>query len=345
MLTDYQAPKWAKNPHVQSFLATFKLRRPFLKRRAKALLSASQEVIIRTKDEHQQPVSLQGFYSPQIQVNDDQAPLAILIHGWEGSADSLYLLSAAQYLYAKGFSVFRLNLRDHGESHHLNQELFHSSRLVEVVNAVKYIQDQYHNPNLFLGGFSLGGNFSLRVAALAPDYGIDLKKVVAVCPPIDPNATMLRLHEGEWFYDWYFKRKWKKSLRKKRQLFPDMYANVDFESLNDLEKMTDLLISEFSDYPSTQVYFDSYALKGDCLKNLKVPASIVLAKDDPIIPHEGSELIHSTDALNIIKTEHGGHCGHMRNIRLHSWADEFIYHEFKQMLSQTAQLMFISTCG
>ena len=35
----------------------------------------------------------------------------------------------------QGFDVFRLNLRDHGTSHHLNPELFHSNRISEVVGA------------------------------------------------------------------------------------------------------------------------------------------------------------------------------------------------------------------
>ncbi len=38
----------------------------------------------------------------------------MLMHGWEGSADSLYLLSASQSLFEAGFEVVRLNFRDHG---------------------------------------------------------------------------------------------------------------------------------------------------------------------------------------------------------------------------------------
>ena len=54
--------------------------------------------------------------------------LVVMLHGWEGSADSTYILSVAPKLIAAGYSVFRLNFRDHGDSHHLNRELFHSCR-------------------------------------------------------------------------------------------------------------------------------------------------------------------------------------------------------------------------
>ncbi len=45
----------------------------------------------------------------------------VLNHGWEGSAESLYVLSLAQRLFEQGFDVVRLNLRDHGETHQLNR--------------------------------------------------------------------------------------------------------------------------------------------------------------------------------------------------------------------------------
>src|SRR5690606_41569990 len=57
---------------------------------------------------------------------------AILLRGWEGSSRSAYQLTTAQRLLGLGFDVLRLNLRDHGDSHHLNRELFNSTRSPEV---------------------------------------------------------------------------------------------------------------------------------------------------------------------------------------------------------------------
>jgi len=58
-------------------------------------------------------------------------------------------------------------LRDHGDTHHLNRELFHSCRLPEVIGAVRALQQHFAGTALQLVGFSLGGNFMLRVAAQA----------------------------------------------------------------------------------------------------------------------------------------------------------------------------------
>ena len=108
-----------------------------------------------------------GHYSSQVAAGRPQArDLVILLHGWEGSADSMYVLSLGSYLFELGCDVYRLNFRDHGPSHHLNEEIFHSCRLDEVVGAVRAIQRALRSTRRSTG-FSLGGNFALRVAARA----------------------------------------------------------------------------------------------------------------------------------------------------------------------------------
>jgi len=318
---NYKPPFWAKNTHVQSLLATFKLRRLFVEKRAKPLLDVTKEVILDCGD----GVRLQGFYSPHI---NSQAPLVILLHGWEGSANSMYLLSSAQSLYERGFSVFRLNLRDHGESHYLNEELFHSCRLDEVVGAVKAIQNLYEPSQLFTAGYSLGGNFCLRVAAVAHNHNLTIHKTVAICPPIDPFDTMGQIENGFAAYNWYFLKKWRSSLRKKIDLFPHKYDEEKILEHKDLAKLTNVLLDEFGEFSSAKEYFDGYALKGERLKELKTPAVMLLAKDDTIIQHQGSELVYQSKYLTILKSEYGGHCGFLKDGKLNSWADEFLIEQF-----------------
>ena len=44
--------------------------------------------------------------------------------------------------------MVRLNLRDHGDSHHLNPGIFHSCRIAEVVGAVQRLQALYADATL-----------------------------------------------------------------------------------------------------------------------------------------------------------------------------------------------------
>ena len=88
----------------------------------------------------------------------------IILHGWEGSSSSAYVLAAGAYFYNRGFSVCRLNLRDHGESHHLNEGLFHGALLEETFDAVNTVARTSQNLPVYLLGFSMGANFALRIA-------------------------------------------------------------------------------------------------------------------------------------------------------------------------------------
>jgi predicted alpha/beta-fold hydrolase len=117
--------------------------------------------------------------------------VAILLHGWEGSAEATYVLSLGSLLLSRGYDVVRLNLRDHGATHHLNREIFHSCRLAEVVGATRALAQRFAGARLYLAGFSLGGNFMLRVAA-DPQVPEGVVGAVAVSPVLDPEVTLGR---------------------------------------------------------------------------------------------------------------------------------------------------------
>src|SRR5690606_22393504 len=113
----FEPPLWLSNAHVQSILPSLRVRRPLVNSRARELVACSDTRIIDCGD----GVRLLGHYASQHTAGRPASrDMVILLHGWEGSADSLYVLSLGSYLFSLGFDVFRLNFRDHGESHHLN---------------------------------------------------------------------------------------------------------------------------------------------------------------------------------------------------------------------------------
>src|SRR5690606_25507347 len=133
-----------------------------------------------------------GYHSRQ---DGDAHGLVVLIHGWEGCHESTYLYSMACALFAAGYNVFRLNLRDHGGTHHLNREVFHSARIAEVVGAIRAVQALDGARPLFVVGFSLGGNFALRVGMHGPAAGVTPRLTVGICPSINPRATIAAIDE------------------------------------------------------------------------------------------------------------------------------------------------------
>lgn len=307
----FQPPRRLRHHHVQSIYPSLPLRRRGVERRCSGLLRASADVLVDGGDGVRLLASLASHESIGL---PPASKLAVLLHGWEGSANSLYLLSLGQVLFDAGYDIARLNLRDHGDSHHLNPEIFHSCRIAEVVGAVRSLQQMHAGKRLALAGFSLGGNFCLRVGARAAAADIDIARVVAVCPVLDPEHTLLRLESGWRLYRDYFIWKWRRSLRRKQQAWPSVYPSLDdVMRLETLTAMTDRLAVHYGGFGSLRDYLHGYAIVGPVLQSLEASpnlrARIITAADDPIIPVADLERLARPRNLEITVTRFGGHCG------------------------------------
>ncbi|QOC21783.1 alpha/beta fold hydrolase [Wenzhouxiangella sp. AB-CW3] len=312
--------------HVQSVLTSGPWRRRSIRRAARDYLRRSQPRVIEAAD----GTRLLGFANRALDNRRDA--LVILLHGWEGSVDSNYLLGTARVLDAAGFDTFRLNFRDHGDSHHLNVDLFHSCRLDEVLDAVAQVQAGYQAGPVFLAGFSLGGNFALRIARHAPARGVELHRVMAVCPVIRPRHVLDSLESGMPLYQGYFVRKWRRSLRIKQALYPERYDLAEWFRLRDLRSQTDWLVEHLTEFSNLDAYLEGYSVAGDYLLGLDTETLVVTAEDDPIIPISDFHALPEIDAMDLEVLPHGGHCGFLANWRLESWIELRVVEEFRRYM-------------
>ena len=302
-----------RNPHFQSIMASSHLRTP----RKNYMLDNSQEIIVTTSTGSK----LLSFYSH----HEKSKGLIILLHGWEGSSSSAYILAAGDYFYNLNFSICRLNLRDHGDSHHLNEGLFHGALLEETFEAVNYLSQHSKNLPIYLIGFSLGGNFALRIAIKHYRTPIaNLKHVFAISPPLNPYKTTLAIDNGYFFYRIYFLKKWKRSLIKKQQLFPEKYDFNKILKVKTCMKLTEDINPYYPDLPPYRDYFNLYTLKNDSFQNLNIPVRIFIAEDDPVIPHEDYYNIQENAFLKISRQRFGGHCGFIDLFPLKCWYNQII---------------------
>jgi predicted alpha/beta-fold hydrolase len=316
---DYQPARLLRNPHLQSVLASSGVRRLLFRKRRRLLEERAQEHILDCGN----GVRLLGLHTAQ-QVRPQSRGLIVLLHGWEGSVQSSYLLHTGARLLAEGFDVFRLNFRDHGDTYHLNRELFHSCRLDEVVGAVAAVAQLFPELPLGIAGFSLGGNFALRVALRAPDAGVSLRYALAVCPAISPRGAMDAIEQAPWFYETYFLRKWRRSLSAKQQAFPQSRLFEPADMRGNLRELTRALVLRHTDFESLEAYFDGYSVANDRLATLAVPTSILTAADDPIIPVADFHALTLPSCVELDIAPGGGHCGFIRDLSLKSWTEDYI---------------------
>jgi predicted alpha/beta-fold hydrolase len=317
-------PFCIRAPHVQAILASNKVRT----RGRNPMVDAEEEMILEAGD----GARLQGYFSPQ--ASGISRGLVILLHGWEGSAESSYILSTGRYFYRHAYDTFRLNFRDHGDSHHLNEGLFLGTLIDEVFNAVKAVARMGERKKAYIIGFSMGGNFALRIARRCSREPIEnLKHVACVSPALDPYKSTVAVDNDRLFL-WYFMRKWRRSLLKKQSCFPARYDFTDILQMKKCMEMTDVLVARYTDFSDSRDYFRRYTLLNNSLEEIAVPTTMITSEDDPVIPVEDFHQLKLNELTSLIIHRYGGHNGFIENLLLKTWYDKRILQIFEEAIAE-----------
>lgn len=295
----YRPPWILSNAYLQSYLASSRIRAMG----HNSMVATQQPMLIETAG----GVCLLGAYSPV--KNEKAKGLVILLHGWEGSFDSTYILRFGRFMFQNGYEVFRLNFRDHGDTHHLNRDPFFATCLDEVFQGVEQAATLSKNRPVFLVGFSLGGNFVLRIVGKCRKTPIrHLARAVAISPVLDPEAAT-RAIDSDGFLRWYFKKKWRRSLKKKQLLYPDRFDFRDVLSLKTLRQMTEILVARYGDFDNAREYFQAYGFVKAASTQIAAPTTIITASDDPVIPVRDFYQLEPNRLMDLIVQPRGGHIG------------------------------------
>ena len=317
MNEDFSPGFFFRNPHIQTFLGRSKFRL----REEEMVRQTSTPVILDGGD----GVRLLGYHT--MQPGGNSRGLIALIHGWEGSVDSTYILSTACFFFKRGFDIFRLNLRDHGESHHLNEGLFHGALLTETFMAMQNIALLCKHGQVYIVGFSLGGNYALRLALKhnQQDSIPSLSHVFAVSPALDPYKATLAIDQGLAIYRRYFLKKWKRSLLKKEMLFPNIYNFHSMMKIRTCMELTEAVMPYYPDFRDSRQYFSHYTLTGKAFTGLSIPTTIMISQDDPVVPIEDFHALKHQQNLHLSIQRHGGHCGFIDMPGFSCWYERKIY--------------------
>jgi uncharacterized protein len=252
------------------------------------------------------------------------APLVVLVHGWLGTGDAPYLRRALVALHAAGYTVARLLLRDHGGTAHLNEDLFNAARIGEVVDACNWLAGRYGAAGAGLVGFSLGGNFVLRLAAHRHTAG-QFRAALAVCPVLDPAASVTALDRGWIGYRQYFVRRWRQAFEAKERAFPGRFEFDQAHRLTLVATVTDYFVTRYTPFADADEYYSHYTLRREFFRSLRMPVRILATADDPVLPAEHVRaLIGSADAELVTLLRYGGHCGFIEDFRLTSPLEAYV---------------------
>lgn len=315
-LPPFLPPFWMRPSMVQTLIASMKFR----KKGTSPLQECAIPMILNCgEDTEGHTVRLKGSYSH----NPQNKALFIFLHGWEGSQDSTYVVSSARRVYDQGASVFRLNFRDHGGTHYLNENIFLATRFDEVLNAVAQAVELAGGVKTYLVGFSLGGNFALRVARTQKIKKLNLSHIFAISPVIDPWDAA-PLVDKNYFIQRYFKKKLHTSYGLKQDIFPDVHDfSLALSRKTIMEASADILLKH-SGHDTLESYFSAYGIKSDDLEDCETPTSLIMAQDDPVVPAVHLDRLKLSAACQDIRLSHGGHNGFFQTLHGPTWYDDYI---------------------
>ncbi|MDP9169140.1 MAG: alpha/beta fold hydrolase [Acidobacteriota bacterium] len=289
-----------RNPHLLTILGNFWPRNYDFAR------YPSVDRLIRTDTDTQVLVQTQ-------RPNREPLGEVVLLHGLEGGGDSGYILSMAWDALQAGFVVHRFHMRTCGGTEGLCQTLYHGG----LTSDLRAFLEQNERP-VFLIGFSLGGNVSLK---LAGELGATtlIQGVCAISTPIDLGACARRLARLD---NALYERRFVKRM-KLRLIATGRYTEASLSGARTLYEIDDSITAPSFGFGTADNYYETQSSK-NFLDRIRVPALVIQAKDDTFIPFEifAHPAFQTNPCLQLLATEHGGHMGFLARHSPRFWLDE-----------------------
>ena len=243
---------------------------------------------------------------------------ALLIHGLAGCHGSGYMVRLAELLMQNGVRCFRMDMRGTGAAANLAKEPGHAGRTEDLATAIEFISNRCPASALTLVGFSLGGNIALATAANASKQEIgNLKRCIAVCPPVDLSRCCRELRRGiRRMYDKYLLRFMLHIWQHNGGLMPKQRPRSIYE-------FDDLITAPLSGYRDAEDYY-AQCSSGPRLSEISIPTKILAARDDPMVSYAAIEATQRSRQVELVTTESGGHLGYVstrRHVDRGRWMD------------------------
>jgi|ERR1041384_537487 predicted alpha/beta-fold hydrolase len=239
-------------------------------------------------------------------------PALLVVHGLEGSSESKHVLGTAEKAYRAGFNALRLNLRTCGDTQHLTPTLYHSGMTHDLLAVIRELIARDGLTEIFLGGYSLGGNMSLK---LAGDEGAGLPRevraVFAVSPPIDLAACAEAIRwRSNWLYQYDFMRRLRRRLRIANKLYPDRYDLRDLHKVRTIREFDARFTAPVGGFRDVDDYY-ARASALPRIPDISRPALIIHAQDDPFIPFASfrDPRLTTNPFVVLLTPQYGGHVG------------------------------------
>jgi predicted alpha/beta-fold hydrolase len=250
----------------------------------------------------------------------------VLVHGLEGSSDAGYARSMAWAALERGFSVHRFNMRSCGGTDDLAPTAYHAGQTSDLLAVLRELRGQSAAP-LFLIGYSLGGNVALKLAGETAEEAAGLLTgVCSASAPIDLSSCAHALGRPDNFiYQSRFLAALKARVRRRHARYPEAYTLDFLPKVRSIVDFDDYYTARLFGFGTAENYFKTQSA-GQFLAEIRIPALIVSAQDDPLVPFEvyRNPEPWRNPHLTLVAPERGGHLGFLARGVPRFWLDQII---------------------
>ena len=261
-------------------------------------------------------------------------PLAVLVHGLTGCADSRYVRRAAGRLLDAGYPVLRLNLRGAGACRQSCREQYHSGRSEDLAAVLDLLPPALLADGVVTIGWSLGANLLLKGLG---EFGgrHPIRAAAAVSAPIDLAGAAARLGAPRnWLYHRWLLARMKQEAAAAPIAAEYQEALARVRGIVEFDELITAPRNGFAD--AADYYARCSAVR--FMPAIPVPTLVIHALDDPWIPGVAYRDFDwdGNPCLTPLLPRRGGHVGfHAPGGRV--WSDDCLLSFLDRVLQGDAQ--------
>ncbi len=238
--------------------------------------------------------------------------LVIVSHGLEGSTDRAYIQGMAKIFAQNGYDALAWNHRScSGEPNRLLR-FYHSGATEDLKAVIDHALSLKKYTKIFLVGFSLGGNMTLKyLGEQGENLPAEIQKAAVFSVPLHLSSCSLSLRKAEnWIYAWSFKRKLKQKVRLKAKRMPEQLTTNELSKVKDLRDFDNIYTAPLHGFENAEDYYEKCSSLY-FLDTIKIKTLIVNALNDSFLQPlcYPTALVGKLEHVYLELPAQGGHCG------------------------------------
>ena len=251
--------------------------------------------------------------------------LVIVLHGLEGSSQSQYARGISVYFNGQKCDALAVNHRGCSEENNLRPHSYHMGATDDLRFIIDYLIKNENYEKIWLVGFSLGGNITLKYLGEESENLPEVVKGAAVFSvPIDiPSANEEIRKRKNTLYLSKFLETMKAKAQDKMVRLPEefpVYKTFNPKTFNEFDEMITAPVHGFDSA-------EDYWIKSSSIRfipDIKIPTLLVNAQDDTFLSEKcyPIELAKQHPFFYFEMPKYGGHCGFYEKQK-----DNFVWYE------------------